>query len=292
MKEAELLALLATPGLGRYSSALRALAAPSTRIYIEQADDSSLLPGASKMGGRPDLPPNIDWPAWHIPLAFIAQFNLSEVAPFDTEHALPSNGLLSVFAETAGEPLLSEELEFDADFLSVDRPDFDDTLGWRVLYLTGDPVTFSRRDFPPHVPMQLPACAASFATELTLPEFEDPEFPDLNPSPAEWKLLVDVLNDPLNSVNRGRFEDGGHHLLGYACNLGSSGRAIAAARTDGRPGAADPEAIRRWRLLLQLDSSIVAHMDWAGGGMLQWLIESDRLQARDFSRVQATLLFL
>ena len=210
------------------------------------------------------------------------------------EHALPSSGLLSFFAETAGEPLLSEELELDAEFLSVDvdRPEFDDSPGWRVLHLTGGPATFTRRDFPLRVPLQLPACAASFATELTLPELEDPEFPDLNPSPTEWNLLVDVLSDPLNSVNRGRFEDGGHHLLGYACNLGNSGRAVAAARTDRRPGGADPEGIRRWRLLLQLDSSMVAHMDWAGGGLLQWLIESDALQAHDFSRAQATLLFL
>jgi hypothetical protein len=292
MNEAELLALLARPGLERYSSALRALASPCIRIFIEQADDSSLRAGASRLGGRPDLPPDMDWPAWHVPMAFIAQFNLSELAPFDTEHALPTNGLLSFFAETAGEPLLSEELEFGADFLSVDRRDFDASPGWRVLHLTGDPTAFTRRDFPPRVPMQLPACTASFATELTLPELEEPEFPDLNPSPVEWNLLVDALNDPLNSVNRGRFEDGGHHLLGYACNLASSGRAIAAARTDGRPGAADPEAVRRWRLLLQLDSSTVAQMDWAGGGMLQWYIDSDCLQARDFSRVQATFAFL
>jgi uncharacterized protein YwqG len=50
--------------------------------------------------------------------------------------------------------------------------------------------------------------------------------------------------------------------------------------------------VRRWRLLLQVDSSDTAQMDWAGGGLLQWFIEGDALARADFSRPYLVMAFL
>ena len=52
------------------------------------------------------------------------------------------------------------------------------------------------------------------------------------------------------------------------------------------------EASRRWRLLLQVDSSGEAAMDWAGGGLLHFCIEREALLAWDFSRVWLNMQFL
>ncbi len=84
---------------------------------------SGSKPGRSRIGGAPDLPAGTAWPrfvakraalakryvpnsvaailndanAIDVPFAFIAQFRLEDVAPFDTEGYLPKTGLLSFF---------------------------------------------------------------------------------------------------------------------------------------------------------------------------------------------------
>lgn len=66
--------------------------------------------GATRFGGKPDVPPDFVWPTYegesydHVvkdrPLTFLAQFNCAELAQFDKEHLLPDHGLLSFFYET------------------------------------------------------------------------------------------------------------------------------------------------------------------------------------------------
>ena len=95
-------------GLGRLGDGILALAAPTIWVHVRPAAEAAIPIGASKMGGQPDLPAGVEWPAWHEPRAFLAQFNLAEVAPYDAEGVLPSSGLLSFFYETDGEPLYAE----------------------------------------------------------------------------------------------------------------------------------------------------------------------------------------
>lgn len=54
--------------------------------------------GATKLGGRPDLPPEAMWPAHESrPLLFMAQVRLADVARLDGSGLLPETGLLSFF---------------------------------------------------------------------------------------------------------------------------------------------------------------------------------------------------
>lgn len=66
--------------------------------------------GATKFGGRPDIPTDFKWAYYEgadyldetpksRPLSFIAQFNLAEIAKYDTDNLLPKTGLLSFFYE-------------------------------------------------------------------------------------------------------------------------------------------------------------------------------------------------
>ena len=87
---------------------LESLGKNSIRLKIARKETYKL--GATRFGGKPDVPPDFVWPTYegesydHVvknrPLTFLAQFNCEELAQFDKEHLLPDHGLLSFFYET------------------------------------------------------------------------------------------------------------------------------------------------------------------------------------------------
>src|ERR1700694_2137834 len=97
--------LIHNAGFGELEAYLMKYARPSIHVYTKPVDDEEQIPrGQSKIGGRPDLPNRIDWPQVRYrhglaSLPFLAQFNLSEVKPFDAENLLPGFGLLYFFGE-------------------------------------------------------------------------------------------------------------------------------------------------------------------------------------------------
>lgn len=63
--------------------------------------------GASKLGGRADLPPGEPWPSRDgRPLSFVVQVDLATV---DTAGVLPADGLLSFFYDAVEQPWGSED---------------------------------------------------------------------------------------------------------------------------------------------------------------------------------------
>ena len=118
----DLLAAVRTDAtLQPYAEDLARAARSSIRLrpYVP---DSQLPLGASKIGGHPDVPPEFVWPTRRIEvpepspafrevhpdlerpppggvvtLEFIAQINLADAAPFDTDGILPADGLLLFF---------------------------------------------------------------------------------------------------------------------------------------------------------------------------------------------------
>ncbi len=80
----------------------------SIRLNIRGAAEKRV--GATKFGGRPDVPKDFQWPYYEEesnftdevkprPLAFLAQFDLFEIAKHDTDGLLPKTGVLSFFYE-------------------------------------------------------------------------------------------------------------------------------------------------------------------------------------------------
>ena len=73
-----------------------------------------LPPGASKLGGLPDVPTGFVWPRFQgtdhngaqydHPLSFMAQFDLAELAAFDVAGLLPKAGHLAFFYDCDGQP--------------------------------------------------------------------------------------------------------------------------------------------------------------------------------------------
>ena len=75
-------------------------------VKIETAEELPDNPGASRLGGIPDVPADFQWPYFTTdtydddtvkprPLAFLAQFSCEELTALDPEHPLPKKGVLS-----------------------------------------------------------------------------------------------------------------------------------------------------------------------------------------------------
>src|SRR5206468_6170011 len=84
---------------------------PAIRLVPQREEAEASRLGGSRIGGRPDLPPAVDWPRASsspqadcaspgladLPLQFLMQINLAEMTPFDVRKALPTGGLLLFF---------------------------------------------------------------------------------------------------------------------------------------------------------------------------------------------------
>lgn len=248
--------LLRNEGLRRVAEQLERMVLPSIRMSSVARRKSELAVGTSKLGGLPDLPEGMAWTTWrNVPLAFIAQINLSEIHAFDLTGLLLASGLLYFF--------------YDADHVPVE---YDPTLrgGWRVLYENVDYSRFQRVPVPSALlekkPTWLPQgqqyaeCALRFSLEVTLPSIDSISIESLHFSSEEqdayWSIL-DVLEQ--------RIPGPLHRLLGHPdalqgdmqveSQLVSHGFYLGNGWPEEReraeqllPGAQD------WQLLLQLDN--------------------------------------
>lgn len=100
--------------------AIHKIARQAILLRTRKSPEAKIPLGASKIGGRPDLPEKTEWPVYQDgkPLAFLAQINLAEIAKLGSPiRGLPTSGLLSVFSawgwmeEGDGDPHTPEEGE-------------------------------------------------------------------------------------------------------------------------------------------------------------------------------------
>jgi hypothetical protein len=197
---------LRAAGLARVVDELLTLARPAIALGLTRVEEGAIAVGASKVGGTADLPPGVAWPERRgMPLSFIAQVRLEEVAPLDPEGDLPHHGLLSFFY-TPNEPDGRLRVE-------------DDPAAWRVLYAE-DATALERRPLPARLAGGLdtafPACAVIPRRRLTLP-------PDENGLAAARGFTNEERLGLIDVVGGGRFadfaEEMDHRLLGYPYTL-------------------------------------------------------------------------
>ncbi len=132
-------------------------------IIVTPRKTDTLIPlASSKVGGCPDLVPNFEWPTYTdpdsgetTPLAFLAQFNLSEISKMDTNHELPPSGMLYFFydfaAERWGESSEDEGCAraiYIEDIASLERGAFPESLD-EDYHLPECCLTFDARPIPP-----------------------------------------------------------------------------------------------------------------------------------------------
>lgn len=145
--------------------------------------DDVLPIGATKLGGRPDLPFDALWPAHESrPLQFMAQIRMADVASLDPTGLLPVDGLLTFFFRHGQDPLGSEV--------------------WVVAHLP-EGTALGRVDYPEELAdhERNPAVAVTPEVEPTL---------HVNP-PA---FLDQAEHDPYSQMYYDDIEPG-HRMLGY-----------------------------------------------------------------------------
>jgi uncharacterized protein YwqG len=284
----DVLRLIDEHGLSRVREELDELMRPAIRVHAMATPEDELQVGASKIGGRPDLPPAVEWPVCDcedydgvlhrsVPQAFVAQFRLADVAEHDVEGLLPPTGMLHFF--------YAPWQTVWGDGRQVGR--------WRVIHWDGDAAALARQDFPDHLPEEsrFDACSVELATDMSLPCWESTRVDRLRLSDEEgdgYAELTDRLLQPRGCLTS---------LLGYATPIQgdveadcepawmSMTREELAAAPDPRAAAREVRWVWR-RLLFQLGSEQEAGMMWGDVGMLYYTICEEELNARNFDGVR------
>jgi uncharacterized protein YwqG len=267
-------------GLARIQPHLEALMRNSIRVTSTASSDSAIAVGTSKLGGAPDLPDTVVWPMMaDVPLAFVAQFDLSAVRPFDVDKLLPTSGMLYFF--------------FDAK-QQVYGSDPADKAGWKVITSATDKATLKRRAFPDKLPKeaQFTACSVTFSTEVTLPQRPNLLDKALDWNDKERQSYSDMMANFPSEADRKTLH---HRLLGHSDDLQDDMHLQVQLVSHGFTDDQSPQAkalaagANDWILLFQLDSDFNAHMQWASTGLLYYWITKQDLQAKNFDAVWCVL---
>lgn len=219
--------------------------APAGCIALAPGKVRAFPPGASKLGGDPDLPEDRPWPLGRRrrPLSFLGQIRLSDLAGLPAASALPGKGRLWFFADTAGS-------------------EGGGRIECAVIHSVAKPSSLKRRKPPMDAKLGVPATdtfvelGLGLQASLSLPETPPPGL-DEDAEEAYWNLI-----HPDAVV---------HKLLGHPNTI----QGPIPGTGKGKP---------RNALLLQLDSDRRLDMSWGDGGRLYILIPEADLAKGDFTR--------
>lgn len=218
--------------------------------------------GASRFGGLPDLPPGVGWPQRAgVPMEFIAQLCLAEVAASGGDARLPAQGSLLVFYNSQWTTSDQDEAAACCAVLFHDGPD-------EALVRAPPPRIEWTSEFAP-VPQFAPLVHG-----LATLRFEPTVMVPGGASPFIPAALEEFWQD-FHSESTGLAGEGApfheNFLLGYVDEQDHIGAHVH--------GTDD-------QLLLQVDSEDAAGFQFGDCHKLFFLLHRDELAARDFSRVR------
>ncbi len=260
----------------------------SVRLKIEGKADLKI--GATRFGGKPDLPDGFEWCRYegercgevikNHPLSFIAQFNLEEISKYDTDNLLPKKGLLSFF--------------YDVDTM---KQGFDpkDTGCAKVFYFE-EISKLKTTDFPSDLSeeFQFPPIGIQAKSEDSYQDYPD------------FLLQRDKLLECWDDYDRAakglkiNTPNNSSKLLGWAdiiqdnmtveCELVSRGYYLGGSRENVTPRdrqEAEQSSAKEWLLLFQLDTVKSDDFELMFGdcGRIYYYIRKEDLAAERFDRV-------
>jgi uncharacterized protein YwqG len=284
----KILEALASQGHGEHADAVAALIQPQIKIIasalaprpaglrgeegVDPTDPAKadamdralgeLKLGASRFGGVPDLPPGVDWPDRDgVPMEFIAQIRLADVAGLDPQHRLPPTGSLAFFYNSQWG---CSDMEKEARCCAVifhDGPD-------DQLVRATPPQVEWKSEFSPVTqvaPMIHGLAGLRFESTLSLPSDASPWIQE--PLRDFWyKLRYEGgWEDPEEAPYHANF------LLGYVDHQDY---------VDAHVNGTDDQ------LLLQVDSEDAAELQFGDCDKLFFMLSKRELAARDFSNVR------
>lgn len=256
---------------------------PTVGIITKQSEDKKLKIGKSKIGGKPDLPKDFEWPrANNIPMLFCAQYNLSELKKFDEENILPNKGFFYVFLS------LDEKWK---EFNGVNQE-------FKFIYSESENLT--RTEFPKDLEenQTFKTAIIEYFEYYTIPHDEnyklfefDKKYDDFSfyfLQPTRLFMIEDLYQDT----------DNPHQILGHDRSLQSSVVYDFASKELELYGVESSEYQKRWKdilelsktyeLLLQLDCSD-SNTDltkFGGSGTYYFGLSKTDLENKNFNNIK------
>lgn len=266
---------------------LTALLRSALVLRSTPTSDTQIALGASKFGGAPDVPEGFEWPQWKgKSLAFLAQINLSEIAPFDLEEQLPRTGVLLFFASLDEEnPVWGEP---------------DQREGWRVLWAHAP---LHRTTPPADSHIKRSSRIGSISSQRVKPPADShwivPQNTQRVAFDVDWIFDTWMEHTLVENPDWGEeaweefefdiMDQAPHRMLTCPYGPQLSPFVVAANAAQGKSGFAlydESVATDDWVLLLQLDTgagNFFADLDDVG--WLYFMIRRDDLADGDFSKV-------
>ena len=239
------------------------------RIKPKHVDENLINIGQSKLGGRPDLPSNIEWPKQkngkH--LVFLAQINFEELDQRELD--LPDKGMLYFFCEEAQE-FYGDSKDNQEDFRTI----FIEEAADLERIETPNTFTILRNG-------RYKACALEFSNSYSLPNWEH-SLVDEMITFQEHQAYVDI-----SSSGQYISKLFGHSInvqgpMEYQCEMVDRGLSWSDV-TEAEEGSIET-ASEKWKLLFQLDSEDEAKMMWGDVGRLYFWIKEDDLKNRQYDK--------
>ncbi len=288
--------LIESKHLGRIADQLKQALKPAIRMDSSPVSGHPLPVGASKLGGLPDLPASLAWPTWKgVPMVFLAQIQLQEVAPYDLEHLLPSQGFLFFFCQSQG---LAQAPDIKVwEYIDPYEPD-----SWRVLFFAGNATELRPTNAPPGLAPEalLPSCSLHLETTLMLPSVGGSVITSLHLAKEERKQYHELFTD-FYDIFLGMADHVYHHhwLLGYPLSSFNDSELLCQLASLQIPpsewtrlGGGTQRAIKtdalEWVHLFAMDTDDYAQVTWGEDGSLSYWIKRTDLSRHNFEACWAT----
>ena len=255
-----------------FREAIHSLARPAILLVTRMSEEDEIPFGATKIGGRPDLPPTVEWPVYRNgrPLAFLCQLNLAELSALPpTIENLPKHGVLSVFS------CWGWVTEDSLDPQTPDDRSWDTQQGWTVVVQFPSDSQLERRE-PDDGLYCFQAAAVTPVSILSLPNgSEEPPLAALG-----WDEVTlnrfDELQSDFRSLQMGHWLKQSyclmsHHFLG--------GYALFQQEFP------SDLLTRGVSMFLQIGTDENTGMCWGDGGELTFYADSDAMKRGRIERV-------
>ena len=271
METGEILGAFTNAGLGRLLPNIQSLLQESIRLNITSSEPTTTLAGVSRIGGLPDVPKGFTWPNWKdVPMSFIAQVRLEDIAGFAPAKKLPQAGMISFFYDSKQDTYGGSP---------------DDRGGWAVIFFdktacealttSGAPIGLLESAIFNSYPL-------SFSREFTLPTSAAQHLVNFDWTDAEVRGYEDFLSVFPTSDD---YTLPHHRMFGHPNQMQDDMQLQSALYSNGLLSIDDPQAAilsqkkEEWLLLLQVDSDARTGMKWATSGMLYFWINAAELNS-------------
>ncbi|HMJ92847.1 MAG TPA: YwqG family protein [Allosphingosinicella sp.] len=236
--------------------------------------------GGSKIGGRPHLSGEVEWPVWKGRLqSFLAQINLEEVRLAGGPEWLPRDGTLFFFYDSEQETW---------GFSPEDRG------SWAVIYDPLPPPTQRREREPAPAPVEFVEQIVGMSIQTSLPSPERLGIDTSALADEEWCHFDEAMekldcDHPCHQIG-GWPRPVQNDDMELECQLASNGVYCGDASGYGSDAARElAPGASEWRLLLQLDSDDDSGMMWGDLGTLYFWVRQQDARSGDFSNVWMVL---